>query len=147
MWNFHSGASIQGLLGCDTIQCCCMRAMFWKTLYPSSGWSVWCWEVDLYVEGSRTARDTMSQQESGWSLPVKRPLEGRGKKWKFSQQERGQSLSMKGPLASFTHFPTGLPHLYPLLLPAPTYRSTSHHHTLHPEDGGSKVLRNSGILL
>jgi hypothetical protein len=34
----------------------------------------------------------------------------------------------------------------PPSIPAPTSRSTSQHHALHPKDGGSKVLKNDGIL-
>jgi hypothetical protein len=30
---------------------------------------------------------------------------------------------------------------------SPISRFTSQHHTLHPEDGGSKILQNIGVLL
>jgi len=51
------------------------------------------------------------------------------------------------PWAGFTHLSSG-PHIFiHLLHPTPTYRSTSWHHALQPEDEGSRVLWNVGILL
>jgi len=49
------------------------------------------------------------------------------------------------PWACFTHFPTGLHVPLSLIFLASTSRSTSQHHTLQPEHGGSKILWNVGI--
>jgi hypothetical protein len=82
---------------------------------------------------------------------MKGPLEGRGKKYKTLSEECG-GRSYKGPVYQMVKS-RGSKSLFLreglllFLLSAPTSRSTSWHHILHCEDGGTKVLQNVGILV
>jgi hypothetical protein len=65
--------------------------------------------------------------------------------WLGHEKTLPLTCSVTPSKAGYTYFPVSS-HISPhLLLPAPTSRTTSWHHTFHPKDGDSKVLQNNGF--